>query len=99
MNTHYLPLLIRSVKIDKFFVEAMETIITAGFLNQSEKLSYVRLAIRKTDTLKIFLMILWETKSLDNKKYITSLWILEKPYVHEGTVQLLHTISYFMLID
>jgi len=36
-----------------------------------EKLPYVRLAIRKIDTLKIFLMILWETKSFDNKKYIT----------------------------
>ena len=31
---------------------------------------YIRLAIRKTDTLKIFLMILWETKSLNNKKYV-----------------------------
>ena len=57
-------------KIDKFFVEAMEAIITASFLNQAEKLPYVRLAIRKIDTLKIFLMILWETKSFDNKKYI-----------------------------
>ncbi len=27
--------------------------------------------MRKLDTLKIFLLILWETKSLDNKKYIT----------------------------
>ena len=58
-------------KIDKFFVDALEAIVTASFLNQSEKLPYVRLAIRKLDTLKIFLMILWETKSLDNKKYIT----------------------------
>ena len=57
-------------KIDKLFVEAIEAIVTASFLGQSEKLSYVRLAIRKVDTLKIFLMILWETKSLDNKKYI-----------------------------
>jgi hypothetical protein len=30
----------------------------------------VRLSIRKIDTLKILLMILWETKSIDNKKYI-----------------------------
>jgi len=37
---------------------------------QTEKLPYVRLAIRKIDTLKVFLMILWETKSFDNKKYI-----------------------------
>jgi len=57
-------------KIDKYFVEAIEAIVTASFLNQTEKLPYVRLAIRKLDTLKIFLMILWETKSLDNKKYI-----------------------------
>lgn len=57
-------------KIDKFFVETIEAIVTASFLNQTEKLPYVRLAIRKLDTLKVFLMILWETKSLDNKKYI-----------------------------
>jgi len=57
-------------KIDKFFVDAMEAIITASFLGQTEKLPYVRLAIRKLDTLKVFLMLLWETKSLDNKKYI-----------------------------
>lgn len=29
----------------------------------------MRLAIRKLDTLKILLLILWETKSLDTKKY------------------------------
>lgn len=57
-------------KIDKFFIEAIEAIITASFLGQTEKLPYVRLAIRKIDTLKIFLMLLWETKSFDNKKYI-----------------------------
>lgn len=57
-------------KIDKFFIDAIEAIVTASFLTQKEKLPYVRLAIRKIDSLKIFLMILWETKSLDNKKYI-----------------------------
>jgi len=57
-------------KIDKLFVEAMEAIVTASFLTQKEKLPYVRLATRKIDTLKIFLIILWETKSFDNKKYI-----------------------------
>lgn len=29
----------------------------------------MRVAIRKTDTLKVLLMVLWETKSLDTKKY------------------------------
>lgn len=57
-------------KIDKIFVDVLEAVITANFLNPIEKLTYVRLAIRKLDTLKVFLMILWETKSLDDKKYI-----------------------------
>jgi len=57
-------------KIDNLFVDAIEAITTASFLQKEEKLPFVRLAIRKTDTLKIFLMILWETKSLDDKKYI-----------------------------
>jgi hypothetical protein len=57
-------------KIDKFFIEAVEAIVTASFLSPKEKMPYVRLAIRKIDTLKIFLLLLWETKSLENKKYI-----------------------------
>lgn len=57
-------------KIDNLFINTIEAIIAASFLNQTEKLPYVRLAIRKIDTLKIFLMMLWETKSFDDKKYI-----------------------------
>ena len=57
-------------KIDKIFIDVLEAIITANFLSPKEKIPYVRFAIKKLDTLKIFLMILWETKSLDNKKYI-----------------------------
>lgn len=47
----------------------MEAIASASFLPRNEKAPYVRAAIRKTDTLKILLMVLWETKSLDHKKY------------------------------
>jgi len=57
-------------KIDKLFVESIEMITQASFLNKNEKQPYVRVGIRKIDTLKILLMILWETKSLDNKKYV-----------------------------
>lgn len=57
-------------KIDKFFIESIEAIVTASFLNIKDKPPFVRLAIRKIDTLKIFLLLLWETKSLENKKYI-----------------------------
>jgi len=40
-------------------------------LKQADKLPFLRQAIRKLDTLNIFIMILWETQSLDEKKYIT----------------------------
>lgn len=57
-------------RIDGLFVEIIEAIALASFLKRDEKQPYVRLAIRKVDTLKILLMVLWETKSFDNKKYI-----------------------------
>jgi len=57
-------------KIDTIFIEIIEAISVASFLSKEEKQPWIRLSIRKTDTLKILLMILWETKSLDNKKYI-----------------------------
>jgi hypothetical protein len=58
-------------KIDVLFIEMMEATATAGFLVRGEKIPYIKRAIQKLDTLKILLMILWETKSLDNKKYST----------------------------
>ncbi len=57
-------------KIDDLFVQTIEAIATATFLHKQEKLPYVRHAIRKLDTIKVLLLVLWETKSLDNKKYI-----------------------------
>lgn len=57
-------------KIDTLFVEVIEAISIATFLSREEKQPWVRLAIRKIDTLKILLMVLWETKSIDDKKYI-----------------------------
>jgi hypothetical protein len=50
--------------------ELIEAISAASFLSREEKHPYVRLAIKKMDTLRILLMVLWETKSLDDKKYI-----------------------------
>lgn len=57
-------------KIDTLWIEIIEAIAIASYLGKGEKQPWVRLAIRKTDTLKILLLVLWETKSLDNKKYI-----------------------------
>ncbi len=52
------------------FIEVIETTTTAGFLPRDKKLPFVQIALRKADTLKVLLMVLWETKSLDDKKYI-----------------------------
>lgn len=58
------------LRIDTLFVESIEAVSIASFLSREEKSPYVRLAIRKADTLRILLMILWENKSIDDKKYI-----------------------------
>ena len=47
----------------------MEAIAGATFLSKGEKQPWVRLAIRKLDILKVLLLVLWETKSFDTKKY------------------------------
>ena len=56
-------------KIDTLFVELIEATASAAFLPRNEKGTWLRLAIRKLDTLKILLMILWESHSLNIKKY------------------------------
>jgi hypothetical protein len=57
-------------KVDILITEIIEAITSASFLIRAEKQPYIRMAIRKIDAVKIFLLILWETKSLDNKKYL-----------------------------
>ena len=57
-------------KIDALFIEIIETVAFASFLPCDKKQPYVIFSIKKLDTLKILLMVLWETKSLDDKKYI-----------------------------
>lgn len=65
-------------RIDEIFIEIIEMVAEAAFLVKSEKIPYIKVAIRKLDTLKILLMILWETKGLEEKKYITISTILYK---------------------
>lgn len=57
-------------KIDSIFIDLIEAISVASFLSREEKLPWVRLAIRKTDTLKILILVLWEAKSLEDSKYL-----------------------------
>ncbi len=51
-------------------IETIEATDAALFTPRQDKLPFVRLAMRKLDTLKILLLVLWEAKSLDSTKYI-----------------------------
>lgn len=56
-------------KIDTLFIEIIEMLTSASFVKKTDKIIYLRTAIRKLDTLKILLNILWETRSIDTQKY------------------------------
>lgn len=56
-------------RIDLLFIEIIEAMAYASFSSKIEKAPYLRLAIRKLDALKILLLVLWETRSLDTNKY------------------------------
>jgi len=64
--------------IDKYFIQTIESILVASFLDKQEKQPYIRKAIISLDTLKFLLLILWEVKGLDTKKYIGLSEPLEK---------------------
>jgi hypothetical protein len=58
-------------KIDVVFLECIDLIFTASFQDRTKKLLYIEKASARFDLLKFLMRILWETKILDNKKYIT----------------------------
>lgn len=55
--------------IDKYFIQTIESILIASFLEKQEKQPFIRKAIISLDTLKFLLYILWEIKALDMNKY------------------------------
>ena len=44
-------------------------VASASFVRKNDKVIYLRTAIRKLDTIKLLLNILWDTRSLDTGKY------------------------------
>ena len=56
-------------KIDNLFLEAIELLFIAGYLNKEQKLPVLQKANGKLDLLKFFLQIAWELKLFDAKKY------------------------------
>ena len=57
-------------KIDSYFLEILENIFIASYLNKERKPPYLQKAAAKLDLLKFFLQISWEIKALNTKKYI-----------------------------
>ena len=67
------------LKIDTIYVEIIENLSAASFLKSNEKQAFINTSIRKNDTLKVLMMVLWEAKSIDNKKYIILSKQLDEP--------------------
>ena len=68
-----LPIAIRRSlgdKIDVIFIQVLECLFVASYQNREQKLPTITLAVKKIDLLKFFLQVLWELRSLDNKRYI-----------------------------
>lgn len=57
-------------KVDRYFLETIELIYLASYQPAEKKLVYIEKSSSKLDLTKFFLRIAWETKSLDNRKYI-----------------------------
>ena len=66
--------------VDKYFIQTIESILVASFLEKQEKQPFVRKAIISLDTSKFLLYILWEIRALDTKKYTA----LSEPLAEAG---------------
>ncbi len=56
-------------KIDFAFLNTIEPLLIASYLNKQEKTPYLKKASVQLDLLKFFLQIAWELKAIDSKKY------------------------------
>ena len=57
-------------KIERLFLEILEIIFQAQYAKPEQKLQYIAAGSGKIDLLKFFLQIGWESKLIDNKKYL-----------------------------
>ena len=57
------------IKIDTLFVETIESLSIAGFLQKSDKLPYIKKSITKIDVIKVFIHIAWEMNLLELNQY------------------------------
>jgi hypothetical protein len=69
-------------KVDILFTDLLEIIFQAKYAHKDNKLLFIDKAAIKLDSLKFFLQIIWQTKSLDNKKYLQ----LSEPLAEVGKI-------------
>ena len=59
------------VKIERYFLELLESIFSALYLPPLQKVARLTTAISKLDGVKFFLQLAWENKCLSNDHYAT----------------------------
>ena len=57
-------------RIDTLLIEISEILFSASFLNRSQKISAIKQASTRLDSVKFLTRLAWEIKSINNKKYI-----------------------------
>jgi hypothetical protein len=57
------------IKVSNLLIDTIEAVAIATFLQRTEKLPYLKKAVARVDTVKVFLQMLWEMKLLSTKHY------------------------------
>jgi hypothetical protein len=58
-------------KIDDIFLVAIEFCFLASYAHRDTKIIHLERCISRVDLLKLLLLLAWEIRALDTKKYIT----------------------------
>lgn len=65
-------------KIDGLLLELLETLRKADYANVNSRVSILGESIGKTDSVRFFLQIAWETKLIPNKQFETLAPLVEE---------------------
>lgn len=60
-----------AVTIDRYFIQTIENILIASFLQKQEKQPFVKKSIISLDVVKFFMYMVWEMGAMQTKQYIS----------------------------
>lgn len=63
---------------ERYIIEILEILLQASYLSKEEKLTLIKTANNKFDTLKIFIRLLKELNIIDQKKYLALQTIIQE---------------------